>query len=879
MALSPLIKDYVYSLNIFYDSLKGNVNVVSVAKFSLSYLFETFKVFIKYFFTCNWLADFYAYKITVPTLAQSILPEVPSLDDSNLSFLRFSEIPSLTFFEDKFFIGLLNGCFISIPVSTSQIIWLRRLVVNGFPSGFYAGAGQIMGQYALIFCLLFGIRPIVFPWFSLEYVQYISGIIISLCIAFNMAQSPLRRIKAYETPLLYRFSLIHFILVWTEQSGFFSYFANLSFAPESTIFEAFHANTLVQSLQFHIFYFIGICFGIFFWTSFFGWVVATGGPFVAQMFTVSYTRWVRGFNLFCLLFIISVSLTSLPYYNLDYIVTSPLGFVANDHSLNKVQLKTHFQDFQKGRIGDYSNYTSLDTDVSPFDRARYSTLTDLELTFEDLNYQGEYTWRSRNDRISGSSGKASRFMAKFFPETKKAITAFRQKHRPRSRREILEEEQRLLEEQQRILEEAKKAEMGSESEEESEFDENFDQDLDLDEWFIYDPLFNYDDFLERFFNDYHLEDESEVGLDCIPNPYGDRELFSAFQELSKYAFDNFSSLEELPSDEFEERLGKRIKSKYYSNLTYRSIINLDLLPFLFRVPKEYSLSNEEENQLFETRQILAEYYDTLRSYMKLPYFETFQYLFEGPKSYSSKVYNQQFKGTLKIVRRLFSITLDEEENPKNKAVLKFDEPLYKNRVLNNNRFLHQELGNIKNSKEQNKPFLKESYVFPFYAGWDDKLRKFVMVNYGLTRSQAGQVMNISDFVSSKKKSTNESEKMIQFTSWPVSNDLMEKLKQNPKINPNIKTAFTPFDEKGLENQRDIFEYPEDEESEIMFVYTTLPPAIKRVDVSDKEKIKAVFHPLRGGFAWPGYEPSKVDFRELAKELKFKRLIKLLRKRD
>ena len=34
----------------------------------------------------------------------------------------------------------------------------------------------------------------------------------------------------------------------------------------------------------------------------------------------------------------------------------------------------------------------------------------------------------------------------------------------------------------------------------------------------------------------------------------------------------------------------------------------------------------------------------------------------GYKVYANHVYNHQFKGTLKVVRRLFSITLDSEEN-------------------------------------------------------------------------------------------------------------------------------------------------------------------------------------------------------------------------
>ena len=36
--------------------------------------------------------------------------------------------------------------------------------------------------------------------------------------------------------------------------------------------------------------------------------------------------------------------------------------------------------------------------------------------------------------------------------------------------------------------------------------------------------------------------------------------------------------------------------------------------------------------------------------------ESFENFFEGSKSFTNKVYNQQFKGTLRPLRRLFSLT-------------------------------------------------------------------------------------------------------------------------------------------------------------------------------------------------------------------------------
>ena len=74
----------------------------------------------------------------------------------------------------------------------------------------------------------------------------------------------------------------------------------------------------------------------------------------------------------------------------------------------------------------------------------------------------------------------------------------------------------------------------------------------------------------------------------------------------------------------------------------------------------YRLSPKDEIELFKNRLTLSEYYDTLRSYLKVP--TNLESLFCGPKSYSNRIYNQQFKGTLKIVERLFSVNLEIDEN-------------------------------------------------------------------------------------------------------------------------------------------------------------------------------------------------------------------------
>ena len=181
---------------------------------------------------------------------------------------------------------------------------------------------------------------------------------------------------------------------------------------------------------------------------------------------------------------------------------------------------------------------------------------------------------------------------------------------------------------------------------------------------------------------------------------------------------------------------EKAKNSFYTNPLYRFLLEKDVDAFLSRQPKDHFLSVFEENQLGRNRVVLNDYYNTLRSYKLLPSWDAFQDEFNGSLSYANKIYNQQFKGTLSLVRRLFSITvnpLDVESNnlldinnSSNKTttppaiaadshggfatiaqrahdrILKLDQPLYKTNVGNTSYLLNLE----DNKKNQSK--VKES---------------------------------------------------------------------------------------------------------------------------------------------------------------------------
>ena len=242
---------------------------------------------------------------------------------------------------------------------------------------------------------------------------------------------------------------------------------------------------------------------------------------------------------------------------------------------------------------------------------------------------------------------------------------------------------------------------------------------------------------------------------------------------------------------------------------------------------------------FEKRLILTNYYDSIRAYKKLPDFTDFEYLFSGSKSYADRVYNHQFKGTLKIVRRLFNITLNQDQNPKQKLVLKFDQPSFRN--TNQKSLLHEEL-NSENLKQ--RPFLELTNPVPFYVGWDEQLRKLVITNRLLPKYFAGFEMKIPGKVETNEywylNNVINSSKKIEFTAWPIPKRILES-QQSKSIIPYsvlFESIKDPIN-KTLESFFEAEDAPE-------WIYETLPPNIKKA-----RGINEILPPTRGGLIWPG----------------------------
>ena len=799
MSLAQEIKNYLEFFHTITDNQTNNITFLTSTgifiKYNFLYIIQSIKNVLLYIFSLNWVFDFLEMPISIPKWLSSNLKEIYTLQNPEEFIYSYSNTLSKynININTLFIEGFFTSFFFCIPNSIIHFLALRRLIVEGIPAGISAACGTISSQILFLILILTGSRFFIFSWFNLEPFTYIFGIILVLILVYNMAHTSIKRIRKDDTSNLIKIFLINFVLVWTEQYGLFPYLSNLTLNQGSSFFEI----EILQNWLQILFYLIGFSIGTGVWVFVFGFLFLRLSQFLAQILVQSYSQWIQKFNFICLTVIIAFCLASFPYYGIDYLLASPLGFYSEENFVNSTLLKTDIKDVPKGRLGEYSANSSIDTDIAPYDRGRYSTGSEIELTFEDMNYQGEYIWRSRSDRVaSGSAGIVNQFMSKFLPTTKNLVSS--------------EEDTR--------------------SEPSDLNQENLEMQIHANSFYIYKE--NYENFLERFLTDYN----SEVQDPSIPDTISESENFSAFSELVKYGFDSFASLEDVESDEFEEELGKKIKQKYYNNPIYKFLVTFDIQNFLRRQPTEYSLTENEENLLFEKRQILSNYYNSLRSYTLLPYSETFQNLFGGTKTYANRVYNQQYKGTLKILRRLFLIDIDSKSNNKSSiSILKYDQPLFRNKKPNDNLFFHEELPsnqiNKKAPSELSNFSLQEVYCIPFYIGWDSTLRKFILTN------RLPMTQDLFLKITSQNR--------INFTAWPLNRFLFETNLQTS----TGKFLFQKFNQSQSDLQRDLFEYAEPGDYETHLIYDTLPSIVQRIDLRNKDKTTVDLKPNRGGFLW------------------------------
>ena len=789
MSFVTTIRDYIELVNILSDKFETGIPISIFLKETGLYIVQTLQTIFFYLISLKWLHDFTLLPINVPQLTNSLIREKFFLEDSSNPFFSFLEIVS--FRQNSFILGFMNSLFLTIPTSVIHILTIRRLYIKGIPAATYSIGGYIVGQLLFITSVIFGWRLLINGWFSLEPFNFIIGFILIFKLVYSMTQENLTELDGWFGPNLpkYRnFFFTSFLLAWCEQSSIFQYLGNLSLTANTSLLEL---NMPTETWK-HSFYILGLFFGSILFTIIWGILFLQFKNIVIQYTPIFLSKFIQTINTGTFVFAISLSLSSIPFYGLDYLLTRPLGFIAQDNFFkNTILSQYNIKDSIKG-LGISSRFSTLDIDISPFDRGRYLVYPEksIPFAFEDLNYRGESEWTTRYDKVSTITDSRTSLLtlSKILKKNKLDETT---KH-------VIEDKSILPIKSQPI--QSPLTYKTSLDSRESRFED----------WYTLDP---------------------DISSD------GERPIESIFAELQDTSFP--LDFNRIRSMEFKN-IDLKIKQKYYSNPLYKNLLALDIDLFVNRQKNQSKLSSEHEIDLYNRRRILQFYYDSLRDYAQLPYKSSFINFFDGTKSFANKVYNQQFKGTLRSVCRLFSLTPSSDQNVE-ETVLKYDQPLY---IFNNQdkfKLFHEEL--IPN--QQDKPFLRDFVSGPLYAGWDDNSRKLLITNKFLPRTLTGYKVNLNENLQKTFKFlSSESDHRITFTTWPLNKSIL--MESKTEIGIPFTTLYTPKVDFGVTGDPTL--------ENLAVLPSNWESRNRKSDIGLGKIYDNIFDylaPNRGGFIWPG----------------------------
>lgn len=684
-------------------------------------------------------------------------------------------------------------------------------------------------------------------------------------------------------PRLLRIAILSFILTWCEELNMFSSITNLTLNAQNTYLDLYPSINVSHSFVAHTIYVVsfilGNCiFSLFFYYLFFksGSIIVSWINFIQkislkkeQAFTSvdptsvkreKQNRKIRytskdindAINKLVMLFIITFTFASFPYYGLDYLLGKIGGFLPEDpaykesilsptkinvNKKNTLFIKAESTDPKKqGSLIDINNFDNgiylNNLDFNKFDNFPYDSTGSISRTtsFEKSNYRQENAWIRRNylskskarPRKNSENGGISPFH-KAFKDPKnyyQKVQLESDRKQSQNQREIqgknpsgffVERSEGVLVEEvppkiqnfwsqvfgfpnNTVLTNMKKKVSEINMEERligklsSNKDYNTNDPSKSVPPFLY--LQNNQDFNNSIENkDKNQEKEKDNELDLETNIFGEEYTKGVKKKNS-----------DLPLKKVKSLSTKNIiKRKFILNPIYKTLLETDIDAFMARQPITYNIAPNQEYDLHKKRVILERYYNWLRYYSPLQ--KNLQNLYNiensQPKSFVDSAFHHQFKGTFKIVKRLFPITFDSnlykwksstslrgstqytangkskdlQENSALNRILSYDQILYKELSANENPFLHEEIlltndqinsqgiakaktkafvkskeldeklqlqeldedlnnfGKVVDTKGMfNTPFIEESDSSPFYAGWDETLRRFVITN-------------------------------------------------------------------------------------------------------------------------------------------------------
>ena len=775
MSLATSIKEFSDILNQIStaNELNGTFSYLTFLQEFFLFSIKNLVGAILYILSFNWLKDFSYLPLLAPQLNPSSYFEDSYFEDPLSHIISFSRLPTLLehgsnlgraelggpfgsrtagYGTEQLISGFINSFFFSLPFSLPHLISMKRFLSQGVSAGVSSVLGTIAAHSLFLIGVLYGLRFLIIPWFSVEPLNYIMGILIVVAIVNELVQEKkvyiVPRSKQRQANLL-KIGALNFLLTWCEESTVFHSFNHLTLNAHNTYLDLYPSGTATSSGVFNSFiihttYLVAFILGNCLFSSLFYFLFLQSTQYISQWTGLALARVARTLNKVVLFLIVAFTLSSFPYYGLDYLLGKVGGFLPEDPAymetiLSPTVIRKLDRDFsdQTSKNGNKKKIVPLD--VNYFDQGVYlyletpleddpkedfianelskargleeevapTTSMESKNSFEELNYRGEYAWtfhgrykkngsREKTGFLSGiAGGQAFKKPKNHYMELK--LQSDKRQAEAASRAADQIPLGRLSEWKEGVLPAAgaNKSKVCYRS---AIANQNFVQAPDKQGSIFAnsnEALAGRRPAVVERLGDTSAprSDEQDLGVALgAPRPPsyahssfgrvrlapsgGDQNFVpgvgglakscvATFDPLSEYVTELTESISPFEDDEGEKLLPieNLIKARYIFNPVYRTLLKTDIDAFLARQPRNHNLAVNQEYNLAKKRQLLEKYYNWLRYYS--PFEKELERLYEIPKtkSFVDSVYHQQFKGTLQIARRLFSVTFDQGQTP------------------------------------------------------------------------------------------------------------------------------------------------------------------------------------------------------------------------
>lgn len=677
-----VFKDYVDYLHSLSDLITGDISILVWIKGTIIYVTKSTFVLFWYIISFKWLFGFAEIPALVRHTYSAIL-ESKSVFDARLElsidqgFFSFIEGGRLN--SNNIGTGLLNSFFLALPLSVPQLFTLRAFLVNGVPAAMFSALGTIVGQFSFFVCVLFGLEFFLVPWLSIQPLLILVGSGIVLHLIYKMIHKPLiGDIYRTNRKLLFKFFRVTLVLSWFEQICIFGYTGNLTLTNSPSVFQTADTNFLFSTVG----YLLGLTIGTIIWTVMWAHVSLFIRDLVYKYIFFNYS-WLelRDASHYFFVQVIAVfCLASYPYYGFDFLAGASMGFVSDDKGLEMVR-------------------TSLDNEIPEFAKED-NYFEKYKAGAEEDEGPDNMLYRESSNRLPVNPGTYELESYNFDVE------------RRWKNREL---------ERTRITEESKKKQLNPlpiapippiyidryESPVLMDmFEKEKQQKLDGEE-----P--------EEETEDKDKPKERITPFDAVTDAFARTDIYTRYIDASH---EDYSP---------EVEVHYTFRKKFFANPVYKALLRLDMYPFLLGANKYHNLSPEDEYNLYQNRLALQGYANSVLSFDAINK--------NNEMTFSRRVYNHQFKGSLNVVR-LFKFAKvhenldrdsesefykpDETERLNKRKVLKYDQLLYNTIPNQQDLYFHEE---IKVPEEENLAALEiGNQSSPMYIGWDGARRKFMV---------------------------------------------------------------------------------------------------------------------------------------------------------